>query len=94
MTIRWSAEARDDVDRLADFVAAFDPHRASDAEYQLNQAPKKLLQFHRLGARLSEFDPREVRELRVGRYLLRYELIGSEIRVLRFFHGREDRRPI
>ena len=91
MTIRWSAEARDDVDRLADFVAAYDPHLASDIEFQLNQAPKTLLEFHRLGARLSEFDPREVRELRVGRYLLRYELIGSEIRVLRFFHGREDR---
>lgn len=91
MTIRWSLEAREDVDRLADFVAAYDPRLANDVEHQLNQAPKRLLEFHRLGSRLSEFDPREVRELRVGRYLLRYELIGSEIRVLRFFHGREDR---
>jgi plasmid stabilization system protein ParE len=92
VTIRWSQEALEDVDRLADFVAAYDPGLANEVEHKLNQAPKKLIEFHRLGARLSEFDPREVREFRVGRYLLRYELFGSEIRVLRFFHGREDRR--
>ena len=91
MTIRWSQEARDDLDRLADFVFDYDPLRANELEVQLNQAPKKLLEFRRLGARLSRFNPREVRELRIGRYLLRYELIGSEIRVLRLFHAREDR---
>lgn len=91
MTIRWSPEARADVDRLADFVAAYDPARADETERELSQAPKTLLQFRRRGSRLSEFDPREIRELRVGHYLLRYELTGSEIRVLRFFHARENR---
>lgn len=91
MTIRWSPEARDDVDRLADFVAAYDPVRAGEIEQELNQAPKRLLQFSRLGSRLSEFDPREVREYRVRRYLLRYELARTDIVVLRFFHAREDR---
>lgn len=91
MTIRWSSEARDDVDRLADFVAAYDPLRASEIEQELNQAPKSLVQFPRRGPRLSEFDPQEVREYRVGKYLLRYELVEAEIFVLRFFHAREDR---
>lgn len=91
MTIRWSAEARDDLDRLADFVAAYDPARAAEIERELSHAPKKLLQFGRRGFRLSEFNPREVREYRVGRYLLRYELSGTDIFVLRFFHAREDR---
>ena len=91
MTIRWASEARDDVDRLADFVAANDPVGADEIEQELNQAPRRLLQFGRRGARLSEFDPREVREFRVGNYLLRYELKGSDIHVLRFFHAREDR---
>ena len=91
MTIRWSSEAREDVDRLADFVAAYDPARANEIEQELNQAPKRLLQFPRRGPRLSDFVPREVREYRVGRYLLRYELAGTEIIVLRFFHAREGR---
>lgn len=91
MTIRWSSEARDDVDRLADFVTVYDPVRASEIEQELTQAPKRLLQFPRRGSRLSEFEPREVREYRVGSYLLRYELAGPDIIVLKFFHAREDR---
>jgi plasmid stabilization system protein ParE len=91
VTITWSAEARDDVDRLADFVAAHDPVRATEIEQELEQAPKKLLEFPRRGPRLSEFDPREIREYRAGSYVLRYALVGSDIVVLRFFHAREDR---
>jgi plasmid stabilization system protein ParE len=91
VTIRWSSEARDDVDRLVDFIAAPDPILAGEIEQQLEQAPKKLQDFPRRGSRLSEFDSREVREFRVGGYLLRYELAGTDIHVLRIFHGREDR---
>lgn len=91
MTIRWSHEARDDVDRLADFVTAYDPVLATKIEQELEEAPKKLLAFPRRGPRLSEFDPLEVREFRVGGYLLRYQLIESDIVVLRFFHSRENR---
>lgn len=91
MTIRWSVEARDDVDRLADFAAAYDASRAGEIERELSQSPKALLQFPRRGPRLSEFDPREVREFRSGAYLLRYELAGKDIVVLRFFHAKEDR---
>ena len=89
--IRWSAEARDDVDRLVDFIAAHDPILAGEIEQELEQSPKKLPDFPRRGSRLSQFDPREVREFRVGSYLLRYELAGTDIFVLRFFHAREDR---
>lgn len=91
MTIKWSPEARDDVDRLADFIAAYDPILADEIEQELQQGPKKLLDFPRLGSRLAQFEPREIREFRVGNYLLRYELTGTDIVVLRFFHPREDR---
>ena len=91
MIIRWSSEARDDVDCLADFIAAYDQILAGEIEQQLEQPPKMLLDFPRRGSRLSEFDLREVREFRVGSYLLRYELAGTDIFVLRFFHAREAR---
>jgi len=91
VSIRWSPQAQYDVDRLVDFAAAYDPAKADQVEDRLTEAPKKLLQFRRLGPRLSEFDPREVRELRLAKYVLRYELLEEEIRVLRVFHGREDR---
>ena len=91
MSIRWSREAREDVDRLADFVASYDPARADQIERELSQAPKSLMMFPRRGPRLDVFDPREIREYRVGSYVLRYELTDADIVVLRFFHAREDR---
>jgi plasmid stabilization system protein ParE len=91
VSILWSADARNDVDRLADFVAAHDPIRAGEIELELQEAPKRLREFPRRGPRLSEFDPREVREFRIGKYVLRYELAGTDIVVLRLFHSRENR---
>jgi plasmid stabilization system protein ParE len=89
--IRWTGQAEGDVVRLVDFVASYDAALADELEDELSQAPKSLLQFPRRGPRLTQFEPREVREFRVGKYLLRYELAGADIFVLRFFHKRENR---
>lgn len=91
MNIKWSPEARADIDRLADFVAEHDSILADEIEQELSEAPKRLLHFRHRGTPLSGFEPREVREYRVGAYLLRYEVAGLDIVVLRFFHAREDR---
>jgi plasmid stabilization system protein ParE len=88
--IRWTRKAVEDVDRLSDFVAIHDVTRADAVERTLSEAPKTLLRFPRRGSKLSEFSPREVREFRMGPYLLRYELADGDIYVLRFFDARED----
>ena len=91
MTIRWSPEARADVERLVDFIEGYDPGLAKEIELELIEAPKRLREFPRRGAPLHEFGPREVREYRVAHYLLRYELTAVDTIVLRIFHAREDR---
>jgi plasmid stabilization system protein ParE len=91
MKIVWSTAAWADVDRLYAFLAEHDLDAADAVFDRLANAPSDLLDFPRRGPRLSEFDLREVREFRIGNYLLRYELAGSNIFVLRFFHAREDR---
>lgn len=91
MKIVWSSAAWLDVDRLHAFFAEHDVQMADAVFDRLANAPAALLDFPRRGPRLSEFDPREVREFRVGSYLPRYELAGNDIIVLRFFHAREDR---
>lgn len=91
MRILWSSAAWADVDRLHAFLAERDSDVADALFDQLANSPERLLDFPRLGQRLSEFNEREVRELRVGHYLLRYQLTAAEIIVLRFFHAREDR---
>jgi plasmid stabilization system protein ParE len=91
MRVVWSSAAWADVDRLHAFLAEHDLDAADAVFDRLANAPAALLEFPRRGPRLSEFNPREVREYRIGHYLLRYELVGTDVFVLRFFHAREDR---
>ena len=52
---------------------------------------KRISAHLRLGARLTEFAPREVRRVLVGDYEIRYALTDKDLFVLRIFHVREDR---
>ena len=91
MRIVWFAEAWEDLDRLHAFLAEHDPEAADATFDRLAKAPEALFDFPRRGSRLTRYTPREVREFRVGKYLLRYEINANDIFVLNFFHTREDR---
>ena len=91
MSIVWTSAAWGDVDRLHAFLAEHDLDAADAIFDRLLGAPDSLVEFPRRGPRLSQFDPREIREFQIGRYRLRYELAGTDIFVLRFFHSRENR---
>lgn len=91
MNIRWSVAAQSDLDRLHSFLAQSDLDAADSVLDALIHAPEALVEFPRRGSRLGEFAGREVREFRVARYLIRYELRTDEIAVLRIFHARENR---
>lgn len=91
MRILWSASGWADLDRLHGFLAEIDLDAADKVFDLLVNAPAALNEFPRRGPRLSQFDPKKIRELRFGNYLLRYELYQEEVHVLRFFHERENR---
>ena len=57
----------------------------------LTKAQAILLSTPRIGERLFEFEPREVRRLLVGRYEIRYEIQDSTVYILRLWHTREER---
>ena len=44
----------------------------------------------RIGERLAQFEPREVRRVLIGDYEVRYEIGESRIYVLRLWQSRED----
>jgi hypothetical protein len=50
-----------------------------------------LLVNPRIGERLEEFEPRDVRRILIGHYELRYEIQSSTIYLLRLWHTREYR---
>lgn len=91
MDLKWTSKALSDLARLYAFLAPVNRPAAARAVQALNAAPARLLEHPRLGERLEEFNPLEVRRILVGHYEMRYEIRGSTIYVLRLWHTREDR---
>lgn len=91
MQLQWASKALADLARLYEFLASVNRSAAAQTVQSLTVAPTKLLNNPRLGERLEEFDPREVRRIFVGHYEMRYEIQASKIYILRIWHTREDR---
>jgi Plasmid stabilization system protein len=91
MRLQWTRAAVSDLTRLHDFLKPVNENAATRVVQMLTAAPRRLLQYPRIGERLDEFAPREVRRIIVGHHELRYELAGEVIHVLRIWHTREER---
>jgi plasmid stabilization system protein ParE len=91
MELKWTSKALSDLARLHEFLAPVDKRAAARTVQMLTAAPTKLLTNPRIGERVEEFDPREVRRILVGHYEMRYEIQQSTIYMLRLWHTREER---
>jgi plasmid stabilization system protein ParE len=91
VALRWTSKAHSDLVRLYEFLLPVNPAAAARAARQLVAGAKRIPVHPRLGVRLPEFAPREVRRVFVGDYEIRYELTDRDVLVLRIFHTREDR---
>lgn len=91
MKLKWTSKALTDLVRLHEFLAPINPSAAARTVQSLTVAPVRLLENPRIGEKLDEFEPREVRRILVGHYEMRYEIQESTVYVLRLWHTREDR---
>ena len=91
MDLKWTSKALSDLVRLCEFLASVNRPAAARTVQSLTAAPASLLVNPRIGEKLEEFEPREVRRILVGHYEMRYEIQESIIDVLRLWHTREDR---
>lgn len=91
MSLQWTESARSDLLRIHAFLAPVNPVAAAQRVALVLAGVERLAANPRLGRRLEEFAPREVRRLLVGDYELRYELTRKTLFVLRVWHTREDR---
>ncbi len=91
MEVKWTSKALSDLARLHDFLSPVNKGAAVRAVQSLTAASRRLLEHPRIGEKLDEFEPREVRRILVGQYEVRYEIQGSTIFVLRLWHTRENR---
>ncbi len=91
MELKWTAKAVSDVASLHDFLAPVNPHAAQRTIKAVTGDPRRLLENPRIGEKLEEFAPREVRRIIIGPYEIRYEIMNEVVYVLRLWHTREDR---
>jgi plasmid stabilization system protein ParE len=89
--VKWTSKALGDLARLHAFLAESNPRAAAAAVQVLTKGAGSLRDNPRLGLRLAEFAPREVRRVIVGHYEMRYEIAGGVVYILRLWHTREDR---
>ena len=98
MKLVFTRLSRQDLLRLRRFIGAHDPKAARVAADRIKTAANQLVRLPLLGRAVTDPDGivhEEIRELiiRFGSngYLLRYQVMAKEIRVLRVWHSREDR---
>ena len=89
MELKCTSNVLSNLARLHEFLATVDKRAATRIVQMLMVAPKKLFLNPRIGEKLEEFDPREVRRFLVGHYEMRYEIQQSKIYLLRLWHTRE-----
>jgi plasmid stabilization system protein ParE len=91
MELKWTSKGLSDLARLYDFLASVNSAAAARVVQTVTAAPSVLPVNPRIGERLEEFNPREVRRILVGSYEMRYEIQGDILYVLRIWHTRENR---
>ena len=91
MDLKWTSKALSDLARLYEFLSPMNKQAAAATVQSLTAAPAKLLVQPRIGEKLEEFEPREIRRILVGNYEMRYEIQQSTNYVLRLWHTRENR---
>lgn len=92
MVVKWTSKALSDVVRLFEFLAPVNKAAAARTVQSLTTAPSTLISNPRIGERLAEFEPREVRRIQVGNYEMRYEIQEETIYIIRLWHTREERK--
>lgn len=72
MKLQWTSKALADVVRVHEFLAVLNKPAAKRMVKSLLAAPAGLVAHPRIGEKLEEFEPKEVRRILYGNYEIRY----------------------
>lgn len=90
MKLRYTVEAINDLERLRAFVEPKNPHAARRIAAEILDGIETLAAFPDIGLPVQHApDPRAIRDLFVGGYVVRYLRQETALVVLRIWHGKE-----
>ncbi|MBK5964005.1 plasmid stabilization protein [Thiocystis minor] len=91
MRVFYSPEAVADLKRLREFIEVKNPQAALQAAASLLKGIGQLKTFPLLGSEVRQApDPERIRDLIIGKYVVRYLVNRHEIVLLRVWHHREN----
>ena len=88
--VEWSHEARDDLRRIAAFVAQDSPRYASTIVDAILTRVGHLERFPRLGRTVPELEDDSFRELLVYSYRVMYRLEGDDVTIAAVIHAKRS----
>ena len=87
MRLQFSRAALHDLVRLRDFINQHNLEAAQRVSKRLRGAINGLVDIPKIGRPVEDM-PGEIRELIFGRYVIRHEIRGDDLYVLRVWHGK------
>ena len=92
LTLVWSPAARRDLIRLREFIQPHNPRAAQRAAAAIRKAARLISENPSIGQQLEGRQDRELFTPFGHRgYVLRYQIIGQKILMLKVWHALEDR---
>ncbi|HYM76498.1 MAG TPA: type II toxin-antitoxin system RelE/ParE family toxin [Candidatus Dormibacteraeota bacterium] len=88
--IAWSRRALQDVEGIAEYIAADSPTYAGIVVKKIMRETRTLAQFPRAGREVPEFDDENMRELIVYSYRIIYRLQEDHGIIAAVIHGRRN----
>lgn len=92
MKISYTPEAIKDLKKLRAFTEVNNPLAARRVAKMILDGISQLKIFPLLGIEVEQAaDPRKIRDLIIGHYIIRYLVQTNEIYILKIWHHKEDR---
>lgn len=85
--VRWTAQAADDLEAIADFIAADSPQYARLFAMDVLAAVGRLANFPNSGRVVPEIKDPGIREILLGSYRIVYRVKGDLVELLTVYHG-------
>ncbi len=86
--VAWSRRALQDLEAIAEYIAADSPAYAGIVVKKVMNQAKMLAQFPRSGRKVPEFDKDDIRELIVYSYRIIYRVQDDAIVIAAVIHGK------
>ena len=85
--VRWTPQASDDLEAIANFIAVDSPHYASLFAIDVLASVERLVTFPHSGRMVPKLNDPAVREIILGNYRIVYRVRQNFVELLTVYHG-------